>query len=73
MIASTLSPAGATDPNGAAHSAAVPTNVTEVQAAADGTFSASLPSPAGTWVITAASLTRTGATGYAQVTIAATQ
>ncbi len=47
VLASTLSPAGATDPNGPAHSAAVPTNVTEVQAAADGTFSASLPSPAG--------------------------
>jgi glucoamylase len=72
VIAATLSPAGATGPNGTAHSAAVPTNVTEVTAAGDGTFSASLPSPPGPWVITAGSLTRTGATGYAQVTITAT-
>lgn len=71
VIDSTLSPAGATDPGGTAHSAPVPTNITEVTAGRDGKFSASLPSTAGTWVITAATVTDAGATGYAQVTVTA--
>ena len=49
----------------------VPTNITEVTADRDGKFSASLPSTAGTWVITAATVTHAGATGYAQVTVTA--
>src|ERR1039457_6972581 len=57
VIDSTLSPAGATDPGGTAHFAPVPTNITEVTA--------------GTWVITAATVTDAGATGYAQVTVTA--
>jgi glucoamylase len=71
VIDSTLSPAGATDPGGTAHSAPVPTNITEVTAGSDGKFSAGLPSTAGTWVITAATVTDAGATGYAQVTVTA--
>lgn len=73
VVAATLSPSGATSPGGTAHSAAVPTNVTEVTAGADGTFSATVsaagPSAAGGWVITAASTATSGATGYAQVTV----
>ena len=68
VVAATLSPVGATDPNGTAHSAPVPTNVTEVRAGPDGTFSASLPSTAGTWAVTAATVAASGATGFAQVT-----
>jgi glucoamylase len=69
VLAATLSPAGATEPNGTAHSAPIPTNVVTARAGADGAFTATLPSPAGTWVITAATAT-TVATGYAQATIA---
>ena len=71
VIDSTLSPAGATAAGGTAHSAPVPTNITEVTAGGDGKFSASLPSTAGTWVITAATVTDAGTTGYAQVTVTA--
>jgi glucoamylase len=71
VIDSTLSPAGATAAGGTAHSAPVPTNITEVTAGGDGKFSASLPSTAGTWVITAAAVTDAGTTGYAQVTVTA--
>ena len=72
IIDSTLSPAGATAAGGTAHSAPVPTNITEVTAGVvGGEFSASLPSTAGTWVITAATVTDAGATGYAQVTVTA--
>ncbi len=68
VVAATLSPPGATQPNGTAHSAPVPTNIATVQAGASGQFSVTLPSPAGTWVITAGE-TAAGATGYAQVTV----
>ena len=61
VIDSTLSPAGATAAGSTAHSAPVPTNITEVTAGRDGKFSASLPSTAGTWVITAATVTDAGA------------
>jgi glucan 1,4-alpha-glucosidase len=71
VLAATLSPAGATEPNGTAHSAAIPTTVVTARAGADGAFTASLPSPAGTWVITAATATPV-ATGYAQATVTAT-
>jgi glucoamylase len=68
VLAGTLSPPGATEPNGTAHSAPIPTNVVTVRAGADGTFSTTLPSAAGTWVITAATASP-GATGYAQTTV----
>ena len=68
VVGATLSPAGATEPNGTAHSAAVPANVTAVRADASGHFSASLPSPSGTWVITAATA-RPGSSGHARVSI----
>ncbi len=71
VVDSTLSPAGATAPGGTAHAAPVPTNITEVTAGRDGKFSASLPSTAGIWVITAATVTDAGATDYAQVTVTA--
>ena len=71
VLASTLSPAGATDPNGTARSSPVPTNLTTAQAGPDGRFSATLPSPAGTWVISAATATRS-ATGFAQATTVST-
>jgi glucoamylase len=69
VVAATLSPPGATQPNGTAHSAPVPTNIATVQAGASGQFSVTLPSPAGTWVITAGETAAAGATGYAQVTV----
>jgi len=72
VIAATLSPAGATQPNGSAHSAAVPTNIATARADASGQFSVTLPAAAGTWVITAGEMTAAGATGYAQVTITST-
>jgi len=68
-IAATLSPAGATDPNGTAHASAVPTAVVSVTASASGAFTATVPAPAGTWVVTATTTTPAGATGYAQLTI----
>jgi glucoamylase len=68
VLAATLSPAGATEPNGTAHSAPIPTNVVTARAGADGAFTATLPSPAGTWVITAATATAVG-TGYAQAAV----
>jgi glucoamylase len=70
VLAATLSPAGATDPNGTAHSAPVPTNIVTVQATADGGYTATLPVTSGSWVITAATATAT-ATGYAQATVTA--
>jgi glucoamylase len=69
VLAATLSPPGATEPNGTAHSAPIPTNVVSARAGANGAFTATLPSPAGTWVITAATATA-AATGYAQATVA---
>jgi glucoamylase len=71
VVAATLSPPGATQPGGTAHSAAVPTAIATARAGASGQFSVTLPSPAGTWVITAAEQALAGATGYAQVTITA--
>jgi glucoamylase len=71
VIAATLSPPGATQPNGTAHSSPVPTNLTQATADASGHYSASVPSPAGTWVITAATALP-AATGFAQVTITST-
>jgi glucan 1,4-alpha-glucosidase len=72
VVAATLSPPGASDPNGTAHSAPVPTNIATAQADASGQFSVTLPSPAGAWVITAGEMASGGATGYAQVTITST-
>jgi glucan 1,4-alpha-glucosidase len=68
VIAATLSPPGATAPNGTAHSAPVPTTLATAQAAPDGEFSATIPVPSGTWIITAATATPT-ATAYAQATV----
>jgi glucoamylase len=70
VLAATLSPPGATDPNGTAHSTAIPTIIVTAQADADGSYSATLPVTAGTWVITAATGTAS-ATGYAQATVTA--
>lgn len=68
VLAATLSPSGATEPNGTAHSAAVPTIIVTAQAGASGSYSATLPVSAGTWVITAVTGTAS-ATGYAQATV----
>lgn len=70
VLAATLSPSGATDPNGTAHSAPVPTTIVTARAGADGTFSATVPVTGGTWLITAASAAA-AATGYAQATVTA--
>jgi glucoamylase len=67
VVAATLSPAGATDPNGTAHSQPVPTVVRELSAAG-GSFSASLPAAAGTWVVTVTA-SRAGATAHEQLTV----
>ncbi|HLI36056.1 MAG TPA: glycoside hydrolase family 15 protein [Streptosporangiaceae bacterium] len=68
VVAATLSPPGATQPNGTAHSAPVPSSITTVRADASGRFAATLPSPPGTWVITAATA-RPGSSGHARVSI----
>jgi glucoamylase len=70
VLAATLSPAGATDPNGTAHSAPVPTDVVTAQATADGEYTATLSVTSGSWVITAATATA-AATGYAQAAVTA--
>jgi glucan 1,4-alpha-glucosidase len=70
VLAATLSPAGATDPNAVAHSAAVPTDIAVARAGQDGSYSATLPLTTGTWVITAATATAS-ASGYAQATVTA--
>lgn len=68
VVAATLSPPGATDPNGTAHNQAVPTQLTRQTAAGDGSFSAALPLTAGTWVVTVTS-TQGGATAHQQLTV----
>jgi glucoamylase len=70
VLAATLSPAGATDPGGTAHSAPIPTAIVTARAGANGTYAATVPVTAGTWVITAATATAS-ATGYAQATATA--
>jgi glucan 1,4-alpha-glucosidase len=70
VLAATLAPSGATNPNGTAHSVPVLTEIVTARAGADGGYSATLPVTAGTWVVTAATGT-TSATGYAQATITA--
>ena len=70
VLSATLSPAGATDPGGTAHDAAVPTDVVTARAGADGSYSATLSLAPGSWAVTAA--TGSGrATGYAQATVTA--
>jgi glucoamylase len=68
VLAATLSPAGATDPNGTAHSAPVPTDVVTARAAADGGYTATLSVTTGSWAVTAATAAA-AATGYAQATV----
>ena len=68
VIAATLSPAGATDPGGTAHGAPVPTELAQ-PAAADGSFSASVPATPGTWVVTVTTATHSGATAHQQLTV----
>jgi glucoamylase len=68
VVAATLSPPGATDPNGTAHNQPVPTHVQHLIVGTDGTFTVSLPLAAGTWVVTvAASQGRT--TAHQQLTV----
>jgi glucoamylase len=71
VLDATLSPAGATDPGGSAHDAAVPTDVVTARAGADGSYSATLALTAGSWVVTAVTTAGQTATGYAQTTITA--
>jgi glucan 1,4-alpha-glucosidase len=68
VVAATLSPPGATDPNGTAHSQPVPTSVQTLVAANDGSYTASLPLGAGTWVITVTAAQGT-ATAHQQLTV----
>jgi glucoamylase len=70
VLAATLSPDGATDPNTAAHSAPVPTDVVTARATAAGGYTATLTVTPGSWVITAATAAA-AATGYAQATATA--
>jgi glucan 1,4-alpha-glucosidase len=70
VLAATLSPAGATDPGGTAHSAPVPTELVTARAGADGRYTATVPATAGSWVVTAATAAP-AATGYAQTTVIA--
>jgi nitrogen fixation protein FixH len=51
VVAATLSPSGATQPGGTAHSQPVPTQ-TQQLTTADGSFTVPLTLAAGTWVIT---------------------
>jgi glucan 1,4-alpha-glucosidase len=71
VIAATASPAGATSPGGTAHTSSLASTVVSVRAGPGGTFSARVPVTLGPWVITAATVTGAGATGYAQVTVTA--
>jgi glucoamylase len=68
VVAATLSPPGATDPNGTAHSQPVPTSLQTLDAANDGSYTASLPLGAGTWVITVTA-TQGTATAHQQLTV----
>ncbi len=65
VIAVTLSPAGATEPDGTAHSQPVPTAVRQVVAGADGSFSATIPLAAGGYVVSVAA-SHAGTSGHAQ-------
>jgi glucoamylase len=67
VVAATLSPSGAVEPNGTAHDQPVPTVLREV-AAPGGSFTTSIPLTTGTWVITVGA-SRDGATAHTQQTI----
>ena len=72
VVAATLSPAGATDPGGTAHSQPVPTTLQQVVAGNDGSYTVPLPlGPLGpgTWVVTVVA-THGNATAHIQQTVA---
>jgi glucan 1,4-alpha-glucosidase len=71
VIAATLSPAGATDPNGTAHNQPIPTAIRQITAAQDGSFSVTVPATAGSDVVSVAA-SQGGATGHTQQTVAVT-
>jgi glucoamylase len=68
VIAATLSPPGANDPGGTAHSQAVPTQSAQLTAGAGGSFTATLPLTAGTWVVTVTATSGT-ATAHQQLPV----
>jgi glucoamylase len=68
VVAATLSPPGATDPGGTAHSQPVPTDVAQSTAGGDGSFSTFLPLSAGTWLVTVTA-SEGSATAHQQLTL----
>lgn len=68
VIAATLSPAGATDPNATAHAQPVATQLRQLTSAGDGSFSVTLPLTTGTWVVTVTS-SQAGATAHEQLAV----
>jgi GH15 family glucan-1,4-alpha-glucosidase len=71
VVAATLSPMGATDPGGTAHSEPVPTAIRQVTAGQDGSFSVTVPATAGSDVVSV-SAARGNATGHSQQTVTVT-
>jgi hypothetical protein len=71
VVAATLSPAGATDPGGTAHTQPIPTSVRQVTAAPDGAFSVTVPAAAGSDVVSVAAAKGAG-TGRSQQTVTVT-